>query len=324
MLNFSYRFNRLTEIARTGTSPSFTRYHHNPLGQRDFKSGTHGRWWFAYSPSGQLLSDFQDGVHAFTDYVYVGGVPVAFVRERELRFIHTDHLGRPEIVQDGAGTVRWQARNGVFDRQVVLDQVKGLNIGFPGQFHDLETELYYNYFRYYDSSTGRYIQSDPLGLAAGTNTFSYVRGNPISRYDPFGLKDTCTCTTTPPEGPPGTSIARNIQFGESLRSVWYGQRLQDFYIAVRNNGTMDYKQVDRRYQEFGNFNYGVVGTAAGFGDAVLLRAAGFAQYRAGTSEPQFGTPLGLPPYGDDPEDQRWIRRGIDFYHFGYYEDSCPQ
>jgi RHS repeat-associated protein len=61
------------------------------------------------------------------------------------------------------------------------------NFRFPGQYYDQETGLHYNYFRYYDPATGRYVTPDPIGLEGGINLFLYVAGNPLRWIDPLGL-----------------------------------------------------------------------------------------------------------------------------------------
>ncbi|WP_168191026.1 RHS repeat-associated core domain-containing protein, partial [Pseudomonas sp. PIC25] len=57
---------------------------------------------------------------------------------------------------------------------------------FPGQLYDAHSALHYNYFRDYDPQTGRYVESDPIGLAGGLNTYGYVSGNPAKFSDPRG------------------------------------------------------------------------------------------------------------------------------------------
>jgi RHS repeat-associated protein len=66
--------------------------------------------------------------------------------------------------------------------------LRGRRIGVcPGQYYDQETGLHYNYFRYYNPQTGRYVTPDPIGLEGGINLFAYVENNPVNLIDPYGL-----------------------------------------------------------------------------------------------------------------------------------------
>jgi len=67
-----------------------------------------------------------------------------------------------------------------------------VNHRFPGQYFDFESGLHYNWHRFYDPETGRYITADPIGLAGGMNLYAYVGGNPVNWMDPLGLEKFCT------------------------------------------------------------------------------------------------------------------------------------
>ncbi|MDU9051105.1 MAG: RHS repeat-associated core domain-containing protein [Candidatus Electrothrix sp. Rat3] len=109
----------------------------------------------------------------------------------------TDHLGAPQIITDDSGSVVWEAEYLPFgDVNISVADIEN-NLRFPGQYYDAETGLHYNWNRYYDPETGRYIAADPIGLDGGLNLYSYVDQNPINFIDPKGLclEDACVGET---------------------------------------------------------------------------------------------------------------------------------
>jgi len=121
---------------------------------------------------------------------YTQGVPSGF----QLVFLHSDHLNTPRLASTHQGIV-WSWISDAYGAALPNEDVAGsgtathIPLRFPGQIYDAQTQLSYNYYRDYDANLGRYVQSDPIGLGGGMNTYAYVRGNPISRPDPLGLFD---------------------------------------------------------------------------------------------------------------------------------------
>ncbi|MFJ8544978.1 RHS repeat-associated core domain-containing protein [Streptomyces sp. NPDC093586] len=110
-------------------------------------------------------------------------------REVDSRFfaIVSDLVGTPTELVDEAGTVAWHTRTTVWGTTAVNpDATAHTPLRHPGQYADPETGLHYNYFRYYDPETARYVSPDPLGLAPAPNPVAYVH-NPLDLYDPVGL-----------------------------------------------------------------------------------------------------------------------------------------
>lgn len=105
-----------------------------------------------------------------------------------LYYIHSDHLDTPQVITNAQQQVVWMADYLPFG-QVMPNGGNAVELfsRFPGQYLDEETGLHYNYFRDYDPSIGRYIESDPIGLEGGLNTYTYVLNNPLKSTDPLGL-----------------------------------------------------------------------------------------------------------------------------------------
>ncbi|MGQ0585843.1 MAG: RHS repeat-associated core domain-containing protein, partial [Gammaproteobacteria bacterium] len=172
--NQAYLYDPLNRLTSVTTSSGTTNYAYNFLNLRVRKSGPGGAFSYVYAPDGTLLGETSNGGATLTtQYIWLAGQLIGLIKGTALYYVHTDHLGRPEVVTGSGMAEKWRATNTSFGRTSVTSTIGDLNIGFPGQYYDAESGLYYNWNRYYDPSTGRYLQSDPIGLAGGLNTYTY-------------------------------------------------------------------------------------------------------------------------------------------------------
>ncbi len=207
-----------------------TSYRFNALDQRVGKTGSGLPARYVYTGQNQLMAENNSGL--WTSYLWLGGQPVGLVKGNTLYWVHADHLGRPEGVTNAAKQVVWRAANQAFERSVVVDSIGGYNLGFPGQYHDAESNLWQNGFRDYEPTIGRYMQSDPIGLGGGISTYGYVGGNPVSFIDALGLKPG---DCYPTRDIAGANAINDINYTSIKAGAEYAGR-----IKKNPNGTFSY------------------------------------------------------------------------------------
>ena len=135
----------------------------------------------------QLLSETRSEINKTYLFEPGGFRPLAFVQDQKVYHYHVDHLGTPQEISNEQGEIVWSVQYRAYGNVVKkeIEQIEN-NLRFQGQYFDEETGLHYNRFRYYNPTTGRFINQDPIGLLGGMNNYQYAP-NPTGWVDPLGL-----------------------------------------------------------------------------------------------------------------------------------------
>lgn len=170
-------------------------YAYDPMGVRAARTNGIDTRYFAYDENHHLIGEYSPTAGAIQETIYLGDMPVAIVAGGNSYFVHADYRNAPLQIDNAAGNAVWDWDPLAFGDNAENDNPLGLSDGFsyaprfPGQYYDSESGQFYNMARSYEPKTGRYSQSDPIGMGGGINTYAYVRSNPISLTDPLGLLD---------------------------------------------------------------------------------------------------------------------------------------
>lgn len=167
---------------------------YNSLSHRVLKTlANSSKETYHFDEAGHLITVTDQAGVTLRDYIYWGDQQIALISNGTTYYIHNDHLNTPQVITNQSQQVVWMGDYEPFGK-VASNANNSIEIfsRFPGQYLDNETGLYYNYFRDYDPSIGRYIESDPIGLEGGINTYGYVDGNPIVYSDTLGLQKSGT------------------------------------------------------------------------------------------------------------------------------------
>lgn len=190
----NFTFDAGGHLAAVKVSSATTSYSTNGLGERVMKSSAASAIILTQDKNGNVTGEYNANNAPIQETIYLGNMPVGVLKGSTLYYVNADNLGAPRTVTTTTGVPVWTWNHEPFgSTQPVVNSSFAYNNRFPGQIYDAETGLYHNNARDYDPTTGRYIESDPIGLTGGNNTYSYVRGDPVGLIDPSGLAQ-CTLT----------------------------------------------------------------------------------------------------------------------------------
>jgi len=189
--SFIYTYNARGRIGTITNKQSnqITTYQYRLDGLRVSKTTNDKTNFYIYNANQQLVAETDEKGTIQKEYIWLGLRPIAVIENDNIYFIHTDHLATPRMATDKNKQLVWQWHSTPFGKRKPEENGLVLNLRFPGQYFDEESGLHYNWWRYYEPETGRYVTGDPIGLEGGANTYSYSKYNPLSFLD---IKGTIT------------------------------------------------------------------------------------------------------------------------------------
>ena len=180
-------------------------YQYNGRGEQVYRFGSGSPTLSLYNDAGYWMGDYKAtsgaGIAPVQQMIWLDGLPVGVMVgatpgvAAKLHYIQADALGTPRVIIDPVRDVavwRWDLSGEAFGDSAPNQDPDGdatpfvFDLRFPGQRYDSATGLNYNYFRDYEPGTGRYVESDPVGLGGGASTYSYALSNPLILVDPKG------------------------------------------------------------------------------------------------------------------------------------------
>jgi RHS repeat-associated protein len=195
---------RLKTLVQGGVTETLV---YNALGQRiETSGGAAGTLLYSYDEAGRLLGEYDGTGALIEETVWLGDIPVATLRPHtgggiDIFYVHTDQLNTPRAVtRPSDNMLMWSWYPDPFGTDAANENPASAgtfqyNLRFAGQIFDGQAGLHANYHRDYDPATGRYTESDPIGLDGGLNTYAYANGNPASATDPLGKLCTGGCAS---------------------------------------------------------------------------------------------------------------------------------
>lgn len=191
--NYIYNIEDRLVRVEDGTGTVIAEYYYDPFGRRLWKEVDGVRTYFLYADEGLVgeydASGFEIKAYGYMPHSTWTTDPLFMKEGNNYYFYQNDHLGTPQRITGVNGSLLWEAKYSSFgEAQVSAASIITNNLRFPGQYFDQETGLNYNYHRYYDPRTGRYLKIDKYGIGKGLyHLYNYVRCNPIIYLDPEGL-----------------------------------------------------------------------------------------------------------------------------------------